>query len=148
VCLACAGAEPKHAIPPQGVAKLAEASVYAIAGWAWTFAMIGMSLRFLSGFSRIRRYLADASYWMYLVHIPLVVALQAGVSHMPWAAPVKLLFVLGVTLPVLLASYQLLVRNTFVGVILNGRKLGRDEHPAAEEKPEPVAAPTLPERHA
>jgi peptidoglycan/LPS O-acetylase OafA/YrhL len=142
VCLAVAGTEPKHAVAPYGVAKLAEAATYAITGWAWTFAAIGMSLRFLSGFSRARRYLADASYWMYLVHIPLVVALQAGVSHMPWAAPLKLLFVLGVTMPVLLVSYQLLVRNTFIGAFLNGRRLGQAPEPAPEAAA--VAAPVVP----
>ena len=84
VCLACAGSEPRHAFAAQGAAKLAEAGVYAITGWAWTFALLGVSLRFFSRFSRIRRYLAEASYWMYLVHMPLIVVLQAGVSHMPW----------------------------------------------------------------
>jgi peptidoglycan/LPS O-acetylase OafA/YrhL len=145
VCLAFAGTGPTQAYAPHGVAKLAEAAIYAITGWAWTFAVIGMSLRFLSGFSRVRRYLADASYWMYLIHLPLVVALQASVSHMPWPAPLKLAFILGVALPVLLVSYQLLVRNSFIGAILNGRRLGRIPEPTHEAGTTPVpVVPVLP----
>ena len=41
-------------------------------------------LRFLSGHSAIRRYLADASYWVYIVHLPLVMVgpgLGAGLGR-------------------------------------------------------------------
>ena len=98
------------------------AATYTLAVWAWTFAMIGMALRFLSGYSAVRRYIADASYWLYLVHVPLVMALQVAVSRLDWPWPVKFAVILGVAFSLLFASYQLLVRHTFIGRILNGRR--------------------------
>ena len=65
---------------PTPIRRLAGAACYALAIWTTTFAMIGLALRFLSGFSATRRYLADASYWLYLIHLPIVMALQVAVS--------------------------------------------------------------------
>jgi hypothetical protein len=56
----------------------AGAVFYALAIWTATFAGIGLALRFMSGFSPMRRYLA--SYWLYLIHMPIVMALQVAVS--------------------------------------------------------------------
>ena len=79
----------------------------------------------MSGFSPTWRYLADASYWLYLIHLPIVVALQVAVSHLPWPWPIKFATILVVALPVMVASYHLLVRYTFIGFVLNGRSLRR-----------------------
>jgi glucan biosynthesis protein C len=102
---------------------------YALAIWTTTFAMIGLALRFLSGFSPTRRYLADASYWLYLIHIPIVMALQVAVSQLDWAWPVKFTGILLVALSIMFASYQLLVRYTFIGAVLNGRRMRREPKP-------------------
>ena len=59
--------------------KLTGAACYALAIWTTTFAAIGAALRFLSGYSATRRYLADASYWLYLIHLPILMALQVAV---------------------------------------------------------------------
>jgi peptidoglycan/LPS O-acetylase OafA/YrhL len=75
-----------------------------------------------SGFSPARRYAADASYWLYLVHLPIVIALQVAVSRLDWPWPVKFAAILVVVFPLLFASYQLLVRSSFVGAVLNGRR--------------------------
>ena len=47
------------------------AASYTCATWTWTFAIIGLALRFLSNHSPVRRYIADSSYWLYLIHLPL-----------------------------------------------------------------------------
>jgi hypothetical protein len=98
---------------------------YALAGWTATFAVIGLALRFLSGFSAARRYIADASYWIYIVHLPIVMALQGAVSRLDWPWPVKFAAVLAITFALTFASYQLLVRYSFIGVVLNGRRATR-----------------------
>jgi peptidoglycan/LPS O-acetylase OafA/YrhL len=85
----------------------------------------------MSGFSPTRRYLADASYWLYLVHIPIVMALQVAVSPLDWPWPIKFATILVVALSVMLASYHLLVRYTFIGFVLNGRRLRRQRTLAA-----------------
>jgi ABC-type multidrug transport system ATPase subunit/peptidoglycan/LPS O-acetylase OafA/YrhL len=131
---------------PDGIAKLAFALAYAGAIWAWIFGLIGLAMRHLNGESRVRRYLADSSYWLYLTHLPLVMALQVLVAplHAPWF--VKYPFILAVTFAVLLTSYHYVVRPTFIGELLNGRKYPRrrpGQRAAAVEESAP--APTSPE---
>jgi peptidoglycan/LPS O-acetylase OafA/YrhL len=103
--------------------KTAAAGLYAFAAWTMTFAALSLSLRFLSGYSAARRYLADASYWVYLVHLPLVMAGQVLLleTPLPWWG--KLAAVVGGVLAVCLVSYELLVRHTFIGKALNGRRV-------------------------
>jgi peptidoglycan/LPS O-acetylase OafA/YrhL len=121
--LAITGPAPLLVPSTPGLAKLAFAGVYSLAAWAWTFALIGLALRFLAGHSPVRRYLADASYWLYLAHLPLIAALQTLVAPLAWPWPVKFVLILGVAFPLLLGSYELLVRHSFVGAILNGRRI-------------------------
>ncbi len=63
-----------------------------------------------------------SSYWLYIAHLPLVMALQVVVSRFDWPWYAKFGAILAVAYTVLLLSYQLLVRYTFVGAILNGRR--------------------------
>ncbi|MGO1975099.1 MAG: acyltransferase family protein [Propionibacteriaceae bacterium] len=100
--------------------------VMALAGWAWTFALIGLCLRFLSRESRVVRYLADASYWSYLMHLPIVLGLGILFADLDWPIMVKLILTCAITAAILLLSYDLLVRSTWIGKWLNGR-----QHPRA-----------------
>jgi glucans biosynthesis protein C len=102
--------------------RLISAILYAPAIWVSTFAVLGLALRFMSGFSRTWRYLADASYWLYLIHLPIVMALQVALSQLDWPGLTKFAIILLVALPPMLVSYHLLVRFTFIGVALNGRR--------------------------
>jgi peptidoglycan/LPS O-acetylase OafA/YrhL len=111
--------------PPTGATRLALSALYPLATWSWTFALIGLAVRYLSDFSPARRYIADASYWLYLVHLPLILALQVMVASLAWPWPVKFAVILGVAFPLMLASYQLLVRHSFIGAILNGPRESR-----------------------
>jgi len=121
-CLMIAGFEPVLAPATRDLPTLGYAALYAFAVWAWTIAIIGFGVRFLSGESPARRYLADASYWIYIVHLPIVIALQAALApiDMPWFAKYPLL--LAIAFAIMLASYQWFVRYSFIGAILNGKK--------------------------
>lgn len=67
------------------------------------------------------RYLADASYWVYLAHLPIVVALQVWVSD--WGiVPLQLLVIIVATFALTLITYDLWVRDTPIGSWLNGRR--------------------------
>ena len=127
--LALAGVPPRRP-PGDHFTWLAGCACYALAIWTTTFAVIGLALRFLSGYSATRRYLADSSYWLYLIHLPIVMALQVAVSPLDWPWPLKFATILLVALPVMLASYQLLVRYSVIGAVLNGRR-ARKPAPAA-----------------
>lgn len=109
-------------------------ALYAFACWAWTAAIIGFAVRHLAGHSPARRYLADASYWIYIVHIPIVMALHALFAPYAWPWFVKYPLVLAISFTVMLVSYQFLVRYSFIGAILNGKrqKPGKRDNAAAE----------------
>jgi peptidoglycan/LPS O-acetylase OafA/YrhL len=99
------------------------AAVMALAVFASVFAVLSLALRFASGYSAVRRYLADSSYWVYIVHLPLVMVGQILVVNETWPWFVKFGVVIGGTLAVSLATYELLVRHSFVGGWLNGRRI-------------------------
>lgn len=88
----------------------------------------GAVIGFLLAFTRDTpafRYLADASYWMYLVHVPIVVALHiALLNHLngPALSWLKPLLVMGITILVTLLSYQYFVRYTIIGEYLHGKR--------------------------
>jgi glucan biosynthesis protein C len=75
--------------------------------------------RLLNRPNAVMRYLAQGSYWIYLVHLPVVFVLQYWLMDHDWAWPVKFLLALGGTLAACLLSYHALVRHTplrrFVG---------------------------------
>ena len=78
----------------------------------------------------MRRYVADSSYWLYLIHLPLVMALQAALVKLPLPAEAKILIVLGLAFPLMFASYEVMVRHSFIGAILNGRRVPKRVKPA------------------
>lgn len=127
VCLRVIGVTPQVYPITDPARHLAAAIAYPIASWTSTFALIGAALRFLPGYSPTRRYIADASYWLYLIHMPIVMALQVVVSRLDWPWPVKFVGLLAVAFALMFASYQLLVRYSFIGAILNGRRAPRDK---------------------
>jgi ABC-type multidrug transport system ATPase subunit/peptidoglycan/LPS O-acetylase OafA/YrhL len=108
-----------------------------VAAWGLAMGITGAALRFLAGYSPLRRYIADASYWVYLAHLPVVAALQVWVGHWPLPWAIKYPFVLATSLAVLFASYHWLVRPTVVGQLLNGRR-----HPRRKSATEPPASPS------
>lgn len=89
--------------------------------WLLVTGLIGLAHRMFRGESAWFRYLADSSYWMYLMHLPLVILLQWQLFYLPLPALIKAVVVLSVTVPFLLGSYELLVRHTVIGRILNGK---------------------------
>lgn len=101
------------------------AAVQSLAAWAWVFALIGLAEKLLSSGSQLVRYLADSSYWIYILHLPLLMAV--GIALAPSALPplVKLLVTWTVTMAILVASYDLMVRPTWIGAWLNGRRRPR-----------------------
>lgn len=120
-CLVQVGPTPLLMPVPQGHFKQVYAAGYSLGAWSWALALVGMAQRFLNRPNKPMRYLADASYWIYLVHLPLVVALQSMIAPLAWHWTVKFLLMLAAAFAAMLATYALLVRRTVVGVVLNGR---------------------------
>ncbi|MFJ6024912.1 acyltransferase family protein [Brevundimonas sp. NPDC092305] len=116
--------------------KALAAAVTALAVYSSAFAAMGLCLRFLSGHSPVRRYLADASYWVYILHLPLVMLAQVWVRNWALAWWIKLPVVSLGVFAVCLLTYELLVRHSFMGKWLNGRRV-----PWRKPRPEPAVVP-------
>lgn len=125
VCLSLAGVAPTFVPAPAGARTLLYALCYTVAIWSWVFGVTGAAVRFLSGHSPVRRYLADSSYWLYLAHLPVVAFLQIVMA--PWALhwSIKFPLLLTAALTILLLSYHWLVRFTWLGKVLNGHRRPR-----------------------
>jgi len=120
-----------------GFTKHAFAYAFGVGAWGLSLGLTGAALRFLSNYSATRRYIADASYWVYIVHLPVVAALQVWVGHwnMPWY--VKFPFIVVTSFVILFASYHWLVRSSFIGQLLNGRKYPRNGTDPKSPTPSP-----------
>jgi glucan biosynthesis protein C len=125
VCRTIGGSSPHWGPYLKDGELLAYTVSYMIGAWCWSFGLIGAAMRFLSGFSPVRRYLADASYWIYLMHIAALLFFQQILHPFPWHWSVKYLLTIAGAMPILLSSYHGFVRFTFLGALLNGRRAQR-----------------------
>lgn len=114
----------------EGRTKVQYAGLYAGAIWLWTFGLIGAAMHFIRRESPRVRYLAESSYWLYIIHLPLVVALQAVVAKWPLPAELKLVLVVVVGTALMLGTYHLFVRSTWIGALLNGKRYPRKGKPS------------------
>jgi len=92
----------------------------AMVAWLTVYGLLGVFLRYLNSEPPTIRYVADSSYWMYLIHLPVVAALQVVLSFVELPSFLKFTLV-GVTTTVVgLLSYRVLVRDTIIGRYLHG----------------------------
>lgn len=111
------------------------ASLYNLTSWLWSFALIGLFLRFVSAQNRVLRYVSESSYWVFLVHMLGTIGFGAMVYKLPIGAIGKMTLNVAATTVACLITYQLFVRHTFIGVLLNGKRV-----PKADQLAVPAAA--------
>ena len=100
-----------------------------------TLALMGSCEALFTAPRRWVRWTADASYWIYLMHLPVVAWLTFWLAHLDrsgrltaltgfaWGAELKFLAASIGTAAVGLATYRYLVRYTPLGTLLNGRRV-------------------------
>ena len=118
--------------------RLVSSAAYPLAIWTWSFGLIGLATAVLTKENKTIRYLADSSYWIYLIHLPVAMVFQLLFANVAWTWFVKFPLMLAVSMALMLLSYQLLVRNTFIGAVLNGKRI---PGPRRESPTEPAGAP-------
>ena len=104
------------------ITRIASSIVQVSLAWIMSFGMIGLFHRYFQAHSPWLRYLSDSAYWLYLAHIPLIIYIQYLVRDLPLLSGIKVSIVFVATTSMLLLSYHFLVRNTWLGVLLNGRR--------------------------
>jgi peptidoglycan/LPS O-acetylase OafA/YrhL len=109
---------------PIGIASMGVRPVTSVAQvvytWMMCFGTMGLFRRILRRENRAIRYLSDSSYWLYLTHLPLVLAAQVIVRDWPLPATLKFVIVFTAVTGILLVAYQTMVRYTWIGTMLNG----------------------------
>jgi len=90
--------------------------------WAMIFGLMGLFRPVLSVERRGVRWLSDSAYWLYFAHLPLIIAGQAWIRDWHIPASLKFFGLCAISTLILLASYQLFVRYTPIGWLLNGRR--------------------------
>lgn len=135
-CLSIIGTTPLWKGPNlEGSARILYATAYMTAVWCWVFAAVGAAVRFLSSPHPVTRYLADASYWVYIMHMVTIMFFIILLRPYHWFWAIKLAIILGGSMPILLLSYHYFVRFTWLGMILNGKR-----HPRVQKMPPPASA--------
>ena len=81
------------------------------ATWLFIFAWIGIFLRYFESPRPLQRYMADGSYWIYLVHLPITILVPALLAPFALPAIVKFLITLTLTTLVTVVTYHYLVRK-------------------------------------
>jgi len=104
------------------ITRIASSIVQVSLAWIMSFGMIGLFHRYFQAHSPWLRYLSDSAYWLYLAHIPLIIYIQYLVRDLPLLSGIKVIVVFVATTSMLLLSYHFLIRNTWLGVLLNGRR--------------------------
>jgi peptidoglycan/LPS O-acetylase OafA/YrhL len=106
--------------PLAPVERLTMLYLAALFGWSLVLLFLGAFVKWGAKSRAWVSYLSDASYWCYLIHLPVVIALQILVSDLGWPGPLKYALVMAATLGICLGTYQAFVRYTFLGAALNG----------------------------
>lgn len=122
-CLTQVGLQPKLVPAAQDGHKLAYALAYAAAAWCLVYALIGLAQRHLAQPRPWVRALAEASYWTYLAHLPLLIVLQALLRHVALPPGLKFLLACGLCLGICLLSWRLLMRRGAVGRLLGAPRM-------------------------
>lgn len=98
---------------------------YAVMMWSLVSITIGVCQRLFTRSSSLVRYIADSSYWLYLIHLPIVVWLQIAFAELPLHWSIKLVSISAMTIFISILLYDALIRSTFIGAVLNGKRKPR-----------------------
>jgi peptidoglycan/LPS O-acetylase OafA/YrhL len=99
--------------------------------WAMSLGMIGLFQRWFARPNPTVTWLSDASYWIYLTHLPLVIVLQVMIRDIPLPSFIKFISLIMVTTLILLITYERFVRYTLIGTMLNGPRSKQNDQTQA-----------------
>ena len=109
---------------------------YSVSAVAFTLGFVGLFMRLLTRNSLRVRWLADSSYWIYIMHLPVVAFLNFYMFRFGWPAEVKLLLVCAITALIGIVTYRYLVRYTPLGWLLNGQRSKSPSDPPLSADPQ------------
>jgi len=107
--------------PETNAALLMREAISALLCTLYVFGFFALFLKYFSKFSPRFTYFMEASYWVYIIHLPIIAFLPGLLSK--WEANLFVKFIVCVSITVLICfvTYHFLVRNTLIGKFLNGK---------------------------
>ena len=103
------------------IGDVAYGALNALLIWFFVFGIIGLFNRYFNQQSFQMRYISDASYWVYLTHLPLTLFIPGLLAGLPLPFYIKFLIVVMATTFITFITYHFMVRATPIGKFLNGR---------------------------
>ncbi|MBT7422201.1 MAG: acyltransferase family protein, partial [Gemmatimonadetes bacterium] len=110
----------REALLPPSMTRPFAVALQVLYAWIMAFACMGLFRTFFVGENKSIRYMSDASYWLYVVHLPLVMGAQWAVRTWPLWPIVKFTLICLLVTGFLLLTYQTIVRYSWLGKLLNG----------------------------
>ncbi len=99
------------------------AALQAAYAWLMCFGLMGL-FRWIAARERAWvRYVSDASYWLYLWHLPLIVVGYKLSLDWPVSVHLKFALICVAVTAILLVVYEFGVRYTAIGTMLNGKRV-------------------------
>ena len=120
-----------------------------LSAWFFIFGAMGVVVRCGQFNAPSLRFLADSSYWMYLIHLPLVGLTHIALREMPLPPEAKMLLTFAIAVAVGLGSYAVFVRYTFIGTCLHGhRRRAAEVTSSSDDESKAAAIPVTQHRTA
>jgi fucose 4-O-acetylase-like acetyltransferase len=113
--------ESQQGLPNYMLLKTSFVISYAVMMWSSITLTISLSKCGFQTRNAIVESLSQASYWIYLIHLPIVIWLQIAFAELPMHWLIKLIAIASITLFISLMTYQNWVRSTWFEKILNGK---------------------------
>ena len=90
--------------------------------WALIYLFLGVAMRYFDRESPWIQYVSQSSYWVYLVHMPLVLLAGWWLVQFDFPSPLKFLLVCGFTALVAFTTFHYWVQRTWISDFLHGRR--------------------------
>ncbi len=104
---------------PRGLILLFAAATSTV---CFSLGLIGLFQRIFTNESNSIRWIADSSYWIYIMHLPVVLLVAYSMFELSWPADLKFLIVCLITSVLGFGTYWAFIRYTPIGTMLNGKR--------------------------
>ena len=111
-----------------------------VATWSIVLGLLGISRRFLETHNPKLRYLADASYWIYLSHLLPMTLLAVLILGLGIPDGLRFALLIAVTLSLIYPAYGAFVRHSVIGRVLHGPRAPRNASRDAGQLTPPAVA--------
>ena len=104
-----------------GINEQFSQAAYLTSTWMLSMAIIAIALMLAKRENRVVKYLSDSSYWVYLIHLPMMVVLQRWFAELHLGVALSFWLSLPIVFGISIALYHWVVRDRFIGNLLAGK---------------------------